>query len=114
MAINHFARGLLFSFRLIICAIELTAYMHGHEQREGGAVSKKGCLHSFPGRKRVGCHNEPVDSFDNRVRFGLVFFFFGDVIYLGIFCSQMVNIVIFSPKSRHPKNLLQNSTHGFA
>lgn len=37
--------------------------------------------------------------------------FFGDVIYLGIFCSQMVNVVIFSLKSHHPKNLLQNNTH---
>lgn len=36
---------------------------------------------------------------------GLGFFCGAVAIYLGIFCRQMVNVVTFSPESRHSKNL---------
>lgn len=64
-------------------------------------MNEKGGLHSFPNSMNAEWYNKPVDSSDNRI--GV---FRGAVaIYLGIFYRQMVNVVTFSPKSCHSKNL---------
>lgn len=46
-------------------------------------------------------HKKPVDSLTT----GLGFSCGAVAVYLGIFCRQMVNVVTFSPKSWHSKNL---------
>jgi len=112
MAINQFAGEFLLvgvSFGLIICLIKLSACLHGHERREGDAVTRKGWLRSFHSTMDVDWHNKLADSFDRRT--GV--FCEVDIMYLCIFYSQMVNVVTYSPKSHHPKNLLQNCAHAF-
>lgn len=108
MAINQFAVGLL-----LVWGFSQADHLSGQAdslsvwaQAERDTVNEKGGLHSFHNPMDAECHNEPVDSSDNRIGLFCFGFFCGAVaIYLGIFCRQMVNVVTFSPKSCHSKNL---------